>query len=70
MSFWLALLLSALAFVVLGSGSLLGIGLVAAPRGITTGPVVTIARLLFVAVVMAAAVAIVALIVGVATSWV
>lgn len=69
MTFWAALLLAAITIIILGGGILLCIGLIAAPRGITSGPLVTSARFLFVGVMMAAAVAIVALIFGVATSW-
>lgn len=69
MSFWLALLLAAVAVIILGGGVMLAIGLVAAPRRITRGPLVVTARALFVAVMMSAAVAIVALVFGLATSW-
>lgn len=69
MSFWLLLLLCAIGFAILASGVVLCIGLIAAPRNVTSGPLVVTARLLFVAIVMSVAVAIVAFIMGLATSW-
>lgn len=69
MTLTLALLIAALIVWVTAWGTLFAIGLVAAPRGIVSGPAVTLARVLFVIGCIALLAAVVLLIVGVVTSW-
>ena len=69
MSYWLALILAAGVVFAVSAVTLLGIAAISAPRNITRGPAVILARVLFVVAVLMLAVIVVAFIIGVATSW-
>lgn len=63
------LLVVSLVLVLMCATMLFITGATAAPRGITSGPVVTFARLLFAVMCVGLAVAVVALVWGLVTSW-
>lgn len=69
MSYYATLTLVSVALLILTGVMLFAIAAMAQSRGVTTGPVVIIARVLFVVCVMLVCVIIVGLIGGVATSW-
>jgi hypothetical protein len=65
----LAVMLAALIVAVVAFGTMFTIALVAAPRGITSGPTVTLARALFIVGGVALAIALAALAWGLVSSW-
>lgn len=69
MSFWGLLALVALGLFLISAVIMFGIAAACAPRGITTGPAVKVARGLFIVAVMALVLALVAVVFGVVTSW-
>lgn len=69
MSVQLAVLLACLIVTLLTWGVMFAIALVAAPKGITTGPTVLTARWLFVVGLVTLVLAVVALVWGLVTSW-
>lgn len=69
MSLWLAAFLASLIASVLAAVLMFAVALVAAPRKIASGPVVMLARVLFLAACACAIVALFALIGGLVTSW-
>lgn len=69
MSLWLAALLASLAFAILAPLLMFVIAFVAAPRNITSGPTVILARGLFLVACGCGLIALVCLVGGMATSW-
>lgn len=69
MSLTLALLIASAAVAVLAFGLMFSIALVAAPRGVTSGPTVTLAQWLFTIGATCLAIAVAMLAWGLVTSW-
>lgn len=69
MSLTLALLIAALIVSVVSFGIMFVIAIVAAPRGVTTGPTVTLAQWLFTIGATCLAIALAMLAWGLVTSW-